>query len=109
MKLCSVSSAQSAAWRYPGGEGGGRSYLCVERSRARDEAGDDQGEDHQLQQPHEELARVGHQSDGLGGQVQLSQGDAEDEARDDTWQRESNDDELIEDRGRPAGEIDVSL
>ena len=59
-------------------------HLSIERGRARDEAGNDQGEDHQLQQPHEELARVGHQPDGLGGEVQLSQGDAEDEARDDT-------------------------
>ena len=37
-------------------------HLSIERGRASDETGNDQGEDHQLEEPHEELTRVGHQS-----------------------------------------------
>ena len=41
-------------------------HLSIERGRARDEAGNDQGEDHQLEEPHEELTRVSYQvNDGV--------------------------------------------
>ena len=33
-------------------------YLSVEAGRSGDEAGDNQGEDHELEEPHEQLARV---------------------------------------------------
>ena len=36
----------------------GGAYLGIEAGRAGDEAGNDQGEDHELEQPHEELPRV---------------------------------------------------
>ena len=71
-QFCQVS----AAWKITG------SYLSVQRCRASDEAGDDQREDHQLEEPHEQLSRVGHQSDGLRGQLELSQSQAKDESRD---------------------------
>ena len=40
-----------------------RPYLSVEAGRSGDEAGDDQGEDHELEQPHEELPGVGDHVD----------------------------------------------
>ena len=47
-----------------GPEGDHTTHLGIEAGRARDEAGDDEREDHQLEESHEELSRVGDQTDG---------------------------------------------
>ena len=47
-----------------GPEGDHTAHLGVEAGRASDEAGDDERQSHQLDEPHEELSRVGDQGDG---------------------------------------------
>ena len=47
-----------------GPEGDHTTHLGIEAGRARHEAGDDEREDHQLEESHEELSRVGDQTDG---------------------------------------------
>lgn len=46
-----------------GAEGDHSAHLGVEAGRARDQAGNHQGENHQLEEPHEELAGVGDDVD----------------------------------------------
>ena len=47
-----------------GSQGDHSAHLGVEARRARHEAGDDERESHQLDDPHEELPGVGYQEDG---------------------------------------------
>ena len=51
--------------------------LGIQASRAGDEAGNDQGQDHEFEEAHEELARVGEEEDGGGGQEERAQANAE--------------------------------
>ena len=46
-----------------------------------DQRCNDQGEDHELEEPHEELARVGDDADGEGGEVVVAQREAAQHAR----------------------------
>ena len=47
-----------------GPEGDHAAHLGIEAGRASDEAGDDERKYHQLEESHEELSRVGDQTDG---------------------------------------------
>ena len=54
-------------------------HIC--KNLACDQRCDDQGEDHELEEPHEELARVGDDADGEGGEVVVAQREAAQHAR----------------------------
>lgn len=45
-------------------------HFGIQTRRAGNEAGDDQGEYHKLEQTHEEFAGVGNQHDGVAMQMQ---------------------------------------
>ena len=57
-----------------GPEGDHAGHLGVETRGAGDQTRDHQGQDHQLEEPHEELARVGDDVDGEGVQLIIAKG-----------------------------------
>lgn len=65
-----------------GAQGDAAVHLRVQARRAGDEGRYDQGQDDQLQQPHEQFARVGYQEDHVFGQLERSQSEA--------WNSEQN-------------------
>lgn len=56
-------------------------HLGIEAGAARDQAGNHQGKDHQLEKSHEELPRVVDQGDGLLAGVDRPEGQAQNEAQ----------------------------
>lgn len=67
-----------------GPEGNHAVHLGIETGRARNQAGDDQGQDHELEQPHEELSWIGDVVDRFQVQVKAPEEEAHDEATADT-------------------------
>ena len=63
-----------------GPEGDHAAHLGIEAGGARDQACNYKGEDHQLEQPHEELPGVVDQDDGLLAGVEKSEGQAQGDA-----------------------------
>ena len=63
-----------------------------------DEGGDDQRQDHELEEPHEELARVGDVRDGQGVELGRPEGEAEDDAEADPGEGD-DEEEVLPDPG----------
>ena len=59
-----------------GPDGDPAAHLGIETGGAGDEAGDDQREDHEFEESHEELSRVGDEMDSGVIKIQFTKGEA---------------------------------